>query len=78
MCLLINQTCLNERLLPNYTYSKIHDPAAHHDTDTQKYRCSLVKDKLTTIKKKYNCKQLLMMVYQRSESTRDNFGKFIH
>ena len=32
-----------KRLLPNYTYFKIHDPAAHHDTDTQKYRCSLVK-----------------------------------
>ena len=26
-----------------HTYFKIHDPAAHHDTDIQKYRCSLVK-----------------------------------
>ena len=41
--LLFNQTCLNERLLPNYTYFKIHDPAAHHDTDTQKHHCSVVK-----------------------------------
>ena len=29
---------LNEALLPNYTYIKIYDPAAHNDTDTQKYR----------------------------------------
>ena len=42
LSLLFNETCLNERLLPNYTYFKIHDPAAHHDTDTQKYRCSLI------------------------------------
>ena len=41
--LLFNETCLNEWLLPNYTYFKIHDPAAHPDTDTQKYHCSLVK-----------------------------------
>ena len=34
--LLFNETCLNEQLLPNYTYFKIHDPAAHHDTDNQK------------------------------------------
>ena len=33
--LLFNQTCLNERLLANYTYLKIYDPAAHPDTDTQ-------------------------------------------
>ena len=26
----------------------------------------------------YTCKRLLMMVYERSESARDNFGKFIH
>ena len=29
--------CLNERLLPNYTYFKIHDPSTHHDTDTNIY-----------------------------------------
>ena len=47
-------------------YFKIHDPAAYHDTDTQKYCCSLQKDKLPTIKKKCFV------------SARDNFGKFIH
>ena len=26
----------------------------------------------------YTCKQPLMMAYERSESTQDNFGKFLH
>ena len=52
MSLLFNQACLNEGLLPKYTCFKMHDPAAHDYTDTQKYWCSLVKDKLPTIKKK--------------------------
>ena len=30
-------------VLPNYTYFKIHDPAVHYDTDTEKYHNSLVK-----------------------------------
>ena len=42
MSLLFNQTCLNKRLLSNYTYFKIHDPTAQHDTGTHEYRCSLV------------------------------------
>ena len=50
--LLFNQTCLNEILLPNYTYFKIHDPAAHHDFDTQNYHKVLYKDNLKTIKKR--------------------------
>ena len=54
MSLLFNQTCLNERLLPNYTYFKIHDPAAHHDTDTQKYFCSLVERQINFNKEKKN------------------------
>ena len=52
--LLFNQTYLNERLLPNYTYFKIHDPAVHHDTNTQKYRCSLVKRQINYNKEKIN------------------------
>ena len=47
-----NQTCSNERLQPNYTYFKIHDPAAHHDIDTQKYRRNLVKRQINCNKKK--------------------------
>ena len=35
--LLYNETYLNERLLPNYTYFEIHDTAAHRDTNAQKY-----------------------------------------
>ena len=52
MSLLFNQTCLNEGLLPNYTYIKIHDSAAHNDTDTQKYRCSLLKGQINNNKEK--------------------------
>ena len=48
--LLFNQTCLNERLLPNFSYFKIHDYAA--DTDTQKYFCSLVKRQINFNKEK--------------------------
>ena len=54
MSLLFNETCLNEQLLPNYTYSKIHDPRAHHDTDTKKYHCSLVKRQINYNQEKIN------------------------
>ena len=54
MSLLFNQTCLKEGLQANYTYSKIHDPAAHRDTDTQKYHCSLVKRQIKYNKEKIN------------------------
>ena len=54
MSLLFNQTCLNERLLLNYTYLKIHDPAAHNNTDTRKYWCSLVKRQINYNKEKSN------------------------
>ena len=47
--------CLYERLLPNYTYFKIHDPAARHDTDTQKCHFSLVKRQINYNKEKVNC-----------------------
>ena len=77
MSLLFNQTCLNERLLPNYTYFEIHYPVAPHDTDTQKYRCSLLKRQINNNKEKINnlntdtCKQPLMMANERSESALD-------
>ena len=54
MPLLFHQTCLNERLLTNYVYFKIYDPAAHHNTDTQKYCCSLVKRLINYNKEKIN------------------------
>ena len=50
MSLLFNQTCLNERLLPKYTYFKIHDLAAH----IQKYWCSLVKRQINYKKETIN------------------------
>ena len=39
-------------MLPNYTYFEIHDHAAHHDTDTQKYRCRLLKRQINFSKEK--------------------------
>ena len=54
MSLLFNQTCFNKRLLLNYPHFKIHDPAAHHDTDTQKYRCSLVKRQINDNRERIN------------------------
>ena len=88
MSLLFNQTCINERLLHNYTYFKIHNPAAHHDSDTQKYSCCLVKRQINYNKETINtrnteahnniCKQLLMIAYERSKRTQDNFSKFTH
>ena len=45
---------LNERLLPNYTYFKIHESAAQHNTDNQKYCHSLVKRQINYLKEKIN------------------------
>ena len=80
MSLVFNETCFNERLLPNNTYFKIHDPAAHHNTDNQKYCCSLVKrqinfnrEKIITLNTKAH-----NMASEGSKSARDNFGKFTH
>ena len=38
--------------MPNYIYFKIHDSAAHDDTDTQKYRVCLVKRQINDNKEK--------------------------
>ena len=35
-----------------YTYFKIHNAAAHYDTDRQKYLCSFVKRKVKYYKEK--------------------------
>ena len=67
--------------MPNNIYFKIYDPAVHHNTNTQKYCCSLVKRQINYNKEKinilYTCKEPLMMAYERSENAWDNFGKFI-
>ena len=54
MSLSFNQTCLNERLLLKYIYFETYDPAAQHDTDTQKYRQGLVKRQINCNKEKIN------------------------
>ena len=67
MSFLFNQTCLSEGLLPNYIYFKVHDPVDHNDTDTGKYRSSLVRRQINYNKEKN--------ILSRAQ---DNFGKFIY
>ena len=69
MSLLFNQVWLNERLLTNYTYFKIHDPASHEDTNTQNNHRRLIKWKIYCSKGKN--KHLKYCI-------RDNFGILIY
>ena len=41
-----NSTCLNEGLLPNYTYIRLHDPAAANDRHTRTFRRRLLERQL--------------------------------
>ena len=68
--LLFNKTCLNERLQPNVTYFKIHDPAAHHDTDAQRNLCSHVKSQINYNKEKINIQNT------DAHKVRNKFKKF--
>ena len=42
--------CINEEMLPKYTYFKLHDPAAHKYNSTLEYRRDLVKRQITLCK----------------------------
>ena len=42
--------CMNEEMLPKYTYFKLHDPAAHKYNSTLEYRRDLVKRQITLCK----------------------------
>ena len=50
MSIMFNQICINEEMLPKYTYFKLHDPAAHKYNSTLEYRCDLVKRQITLSK----------------------------
>ena len=66
----------------NITKLRKHWVGKNWDTDEFKHRTISTEieyyQKIWNIKKKHTCKQPLMIAYERSESARDNFGKFIH
>ena len=47
MSIMFNEICINEEMLPKYTYFKLHDPAAHKYNSTLEYRRDLVKRQIT-------------------------------
>ena len=47
MSIIFNEICINEEMLPKYTYFKLHDPAAHKYNSTLEYRRDLVKRQIT-------------------------------
>ena len=50
MSIMFNEICINEEMLPKYTYFKLHDPAAHKHSSTLEYRRDLVKRQITLSK----------------------------
>ena len=89
MSIMFNEICINEEMLPKYTYFKLHDPAAHKYNSTLEYRRDLVKRQITLCKNNINTLNLdipfaiyppLMMAQSRAESTRDtyNYGQYIN
>ena len=43
MSIMFNEICINEEIMPKYTYFKLHDPAAHKYNSTLEYRRDLVR-----------------------------------
>ena len=54
MSIMFNEICINEEMLPEYTYFKLHDPAAHKYNSTLEYRHDLVKRQVTLCKNNIN------------------------
>ena len=57
MSIMFNEICINEEMLPKYTYFKLHDPAAHKYKSTLEYRRDLVKRQITL------CKNIYIYIY---------------
>ena len=51
---MFNEICINEEMLPKYTYFKLHDPAAHKYNSTLEYSRDLVKRQITLCKNNIN------------------------
>ena len=54
MLIKFNEVCINEEVLPKYTYFKLHDPAAHKYNSTLEYKRDLVKRQITLCKNNIN------------------------
>ena len=54
MSIMFNQICINEEMLPKYTYFKLHDPVTHKYNSTLECRCDLVKRQITLCKNNIN------------------------
>ena len=54
MSIMFNHICINEEMLPKYTYFKLHDPAAHKYNITLEYRPDLEKRQISLCKNNMN------------------------
>ena len=54
MSIIFNEICINEEMLPKYTYAKFHDPAAYRYNSSLEYRRDLVKRRITLCKNNIN------------------------
>ena len=72
-----NQICINEEMLTNYTYFKLHDPAAHKYNSTLEYRRE---ETNYTLFIAFVIHRPLIMAQSWAESTWEitNYGRFIN
>ena len=72
MSIMFNEICINEEMLPKYTYFKLHDPAAHKYNSTLEYRRDLVKRQITLSKDNINTLNL------ESQKIRNKLEPLLH
>ena len=65
MSIMFNEICINEEMLPKYTYFKLHDPAAHKYSSISECRRDLVKRQITLCKNNINGKDALTFAFAR-------------
>ena len=65
MSVMFNEICINEEMLPNYSYFKLHDPEAHKYNSTFQYRRDVVKRQITL------CKNTINTLNLESQKIRD-------
>ena len=54
MSIMFNEICINEEMLPKYTYFKLHYPAAHKYNCTLEHRRDLAKRQIILCKNNIN------------------------
>ena len=80
MSIIFNEICINEEMLPKYTYFKLYDPAALWNTDVISWRDKLHSVRINKSYITFVIDPPLMMAQSRAESTRDtyNYGQYIN